>query len=488
MDEISTITVNSLLINQDKTLTINSLRSLTITNELANNGALIIKSDASGTGSLKHLNTGVNATVERFIPAANWANNVDGWHLISSPVVNQSISGSWTPDGTNDNDYDFYEWLENDEEYPWMNQKANIGVMTNFNSGKGYLVSYQQASTNFFLGELHSGNIPVGLLNSTQTKSSKEWGFAYGWNLIGNPYPSGIDWNLANREKFADEFAYLLNSDAIGDNKYIPLDGDVAGAFIAPHQGFFVIAATTSHNKEFVFTDELRVHNGEFLKNNATADKFILRLSDENGSDETIIRIKPQANPNRDRKDALKLSGFNLVTPEVNTLTADDVKVAINSFGSLDEIGLIPIEIRVSTNGACKIELVEQTGNFENSDVYLRDNLTGTTTNLTQLSAYSFSSEPGNVLSRFSISLSALGIEESELSRIQVYTVSSTINISNTPSNAQITLSTLTGQVVMQRNTGGSGLVTLNAASLPKGVYIVTVQGEGARVSRKVVL
>jgi hypothetical protein len=53
---------------------------------------------------------------------------------------------------------------------------------------------------------------------------------------------------------------------------------------------------------------------------------------------------------------------------------------------------------------------------------------------------------------------------------------------------AEISVINLTGQVVMSSRTNGSGLHTLNAAVLPKGVYVVSVISNGQAISRKVVL
>lgn len=71
------LTINngaSVSINPDKALTVNG----TLTNNAGNSG-LVIKSDASGTGSLIE-NNGVAATCERYLTE-------DEWHYISSPVI-----------------------------------------------------------------------------------------------------------------------------------------------------------------------------------------------------------------------------------------------------------------------------------------------------------------------------------------------------------------------------------------------------------------
>ncbi len=109
-----------------------------------------------------------------------------------------------------------------------------------------------------------------------------------GLNLLGNPYPSAIDWHLADRSQFQDNFAYFYDV-----NTYAPVDGGEAGAYIAPNQGFFVISAVDNLN--FTFTDATRVHGGTFYKTTTTDDKFVIGLSNENYSDNTTIRFREQA-------------------------------------------------------------------------------------------------------------------------------------------------------------------------------------------------
>jgi hypothetical protein len=159
--------------------------------DIYNQGSLTVKSSSIGTGSLITSNN-LNVTVERYIAAATWGEGDDGWHLISSPVAAQSIDGSWSPTGV-DNDYDFYGWNESGN--LWMNHKetgfSTWNVGNNFNVGQGYMAAYQQTETKTFVGALNNAAVTKNNLSITT-------GYYSGWHLVGNPFSSSIDWSNAN--------------------------------------------------------------------------------------------------------------------------------------------------------------------------------------------------------------------------------------------------------------------------------------------------
>ncbi len=484
----SNVTVASLTVNEGGVVNIEPGASLTVTGALTNNAGnsgIVIKSDENGTGSLKHNTAGVAATVARYIPGAS-----NDWHLISSPVVAQPISGGNFADAGG---YDFYMWQESGS--LWVNYKNQSGgsgsapffdivnESNNFNPGQGYLVAYVAPNTNAksFAGNLNNGDLSVAL----KYEGTGEYA---GSNFLGNPYPSAINWYSADKSLFSNNFAAVYDPLKSGGAGFINIDGGSAGAYIASGQGFFVAAKLSSNGQTFNFTNAIREHGGTFYKIDPVVDRIELQLGNDEFYDETVIRLKEATLVAQDRDDAPKYFSYDARVPQLYSLSQDQAKLAINSIPSIEETTSVLLGYSIPSDGDYFIRLSAMTGQMEQQGAYLEDLLTGTKVNLRDQNTYSFSAQKDGDPVRFKLTFSTVGIEENNPDNFVVYAHGKDIYISNTPSNAQITLSTLTGQVVMQRNTGGSGLVTLNAASLPKGVYIVTVQGEGARVSRKVVL
>jgi parallel beta-helix repeat protein len=122
---------NDLMIETGAALTIAAGKALTVYGTLTNSAGtdgLVIKSDATGTGSLI-TNSTPNAKVERYVNA--WIDATHGWHLLSSPVSSQAISTAFT-DVTLAN-YDFYQW--NEPTKNWLNQKDGGNSIINFVPG-----------------------------------------------------------------------------------------------------------------------------------------------------------------------------------------------------------------------------------------------------------------------------------------------------------------------------------------------------------------
>lgn len=118
------------------------------------------------------------------------------WHLLSSPVVNQNISGEWTPIGTygNGTGYDMYVW---DETSGCWIYKLSTTTVRNWNTvhpasihpwTRISLFSSGGKSSETITGLLNNGNLSIAVtaINSNTNLS--------GFNLAGNPYPSTIDW------------------------------------------------------------------------------------------------------------------------------------------------------------------------------------------------------------------------------------------------------------------------------------------------------
>lgn len=478
------LVIDNLIIEAGNALTIGSTSDVTVNGLLTNDAGtsgLVINSG----GSLIHNSTGIQATAERYIAlAGNWGTGADGWHFLSSPVAAQAISGVWTPTGS-ENDYDFFAWEESQVEFPWLNQK-DISNETLFNlgfiPGKGYLVAYEQTGTKTFVGALNSGAINFELKNTGVTKN---WVWTPGWNMLGNPYPSAIDWSLATKTQFQDNFAYVYNTNKPGGAGYVTIDGSLANAFIPANQGFFVSATSAANNQNFTFTNDIRAHGGTFYKS-GDADKLTLQLARGEYYDNTTIRIREQSSLERDRNDALKMFSFNTAIPQVYSRTADDVWVAVNSIPEINETLTIPLSIKVPANGTMTLSIAEFNGVFADQKIFLVDLLTNITHNFSQHPEYSFTANTSDSPARFLLKFSAVGIPEVPGSEsLQAWVNGNMLYVMNTgASKASVEVFNMHGQLVMVKETA-KGLQSL-PANVPPGTYLVRMTSEGATATRKI--
>lgn len=278
---------DSLLINSGKIFSISSVNQLNAIGVMINNSnstGLVLQSDASGTASLIHNSNNVPATVKRYITG-----NPEAWHFLSSPVTAQSISGNWLPSGSygNGTGYDLYVWHEPTS--CWI-YKLDLASAINWNTvhpgsqfvaGRAYLYSLQEANpTKEFAGNLNNSIVNYGITANSINSNLK------GFNLIGNPYPSSIDWQASSgwsrnnliingggydmwiwNETAGNYGVCNSSSGSVGTNNVT--------RYIAPMQGFFVQASTTSGS--ISMDNQVRVHNeaSNWFKNYKNNQKYL---------------------------------------------------------------------------------------------------------------------------------------------------------------------------------------------------------------------
>ncbi|HZK06901.1 MAG TPA: hypothetical protein VFC92_01755 [Bacteroidales bacterium] len=479
----------SLTLSPNSTLTV----SQTITNDAGNSG-LVIASTAAGTGSLIHNTAGVAGTFQRYIPG-----EAETWHILSSPMTDQPISGSFTPSGfyADGTGYDFYTWHEPDtswvyllnDSYPptWLTANGN----NNFLQGRGYMVEYeQQYPTLVFGGTLNNGEVSVPVTKTTGV------GAVFGSNQLGNPYPSSIDWKAGgwNRNSLQqtaggysvwiwNDTAYnygVYNSAAIGDMGTLGVT-----RYIAPTQGFFVQAA---QNGTISMNNNVRVHDNasEWLKSTTQRpDQFFLTVSsaDGFGEDEILIGL--------DKHD--KASGSYKRFSFVKTAPAlwiPDKGQFYSSvlFDSVADHPVIPVAFRAGAAGNYRI-----TSWFEEEMIQtaiLIDNKTGQRINLLETDEYLFQASPKDETGRFVLQLQEGLFPDPHQPlpvRIFAYDGILTIDLRLIEQPCAVKVFDPMGNLLLDKNIEG-GSQTKFPMTGRHGMFLVRVQNDQGKAINKIVL
>jgi len=462
-----TVTAGAFNVNPAVALTVTG----TLTNNAGNSG-LVLKSNASGTGSLKHNTTGVSGTAERYI-AGDWLSPNSGWHQIGSPVAAQALSAFETTGAGNG--YDLYGWDEPTN--MWVNYKdagfATWNGSSNFNAGQGYMISYEANQTKSFAGILNASDITLSNLSN----AGNYW--YTGWHLISNPFSCALSWNDGN---------WALNNvygtAKVWDGTAKSYSDLAANGTIPSAQGFMVKVSSSTNS--LTLPVAARLHSTTpWYKSTTSNDRFLLVASeaDGNSSQQSQIMVNAMASQGFDIEfDSYFLAGY---APQFYALLGDE-QLSTNTLPAINPQEEIPFGFVKNDAGSFTIELRETIPGYK---VYLVDLLTGSEQNLTSNPLYAFTSQVGDDPNRFILRFGTLGVPHTDAnSNVNVYTFARNIVISGAVEGSDITITSLTGQMLMQTHAGNESLVTLDSGRLAGGIYLVSVVSGKNRISKKVVV
>ena len=457
------------------TLKITSTGALEIIGDIANTdeNALIVDADINGTGSLVHNSDDVIAKVNCYIDNSSITRSWSAdWHFISSPVASQTIE-SFIPTEEN---YDFYSWSEFNS--TWNNQKKDNSTTNdfytyngmNFKEGRGYLVAYENEGYKKFLGTLNNGDVTYLLSCSTDGEFVVE---RYtGFNLLGNPYPSYIDWEAEGwtRDMLELQTVWIYDDDV---NNYITYTlGGVAtnggSQYIAPCQGFFVKAKTPG---DFVMTNDIRTKSKSAFRKDNDENIFKVRVNGASGQDEIAVVIG-------DNDDVFKMFSLNESAPSlyINKGVGNYTVVYIDDEKSL------PLNFEAESMSMFTISLSEAGNDF--TQIYLEDRLTGEKVNLLT-DSYSFLHSKSNTKERFVLSF--VNKQQTTDNSHFAYINNGEIIINDINGNAQINIYDVTGRRVYN-NVNMDAACHVHTYGYSSGVYIIRkIDDEGIKTQKIVI-
>ncbi len=208
-----------------------------------------------------------------------------------------------------------------------------------------------------------------------------------GWNLVGNPYPSQIDWSLVTKSNLTP-FVYSLDPTT---NAYVVNDGITP---IASGQGFFVKA--TGANPSITFTEGCKTGDAasSLFKTGTPIVPFKLKVVlDSLNSDYALLRLRTGSNVGfNDMEDAVKLTnsginfGFKLAT----------TKIHINTIPQLSAVSDTFVLFIQGSQGAYRIEASNFNDIPANKQVLLKDMFTNAIVDLRASLTHNFNISSAN--------------------------------------------------------------------------------------------
>jgi hypothetical protein len=465
-------------INPDGELTVIG----TLTNGNGINGIQIL-SDASGTGSLLHNTADVPGTIQRYITGSSNMNDFK-YHFISIPLTtsNNSLSsffmGSY-----------LFDFSEIQNSWNQLGDETNIIL----DETKGYMIYYPAEFTTYEL----AGNMNYNAFSPTLTGISSA--NTRGWNLIPNPYPSSIDWDLVGTRSNVDNAIYIWPATGPGNSsnyyQYVSGISTPPGAMngeVAVGQSFFVHANTSSPSITFNYSS--RLHGTKpFLKNDSIVPYvFYLEASESGNKDNIAVRFTELASMQFDTDwDAFKLEG-GINAPQLSTVSDDGFQLSINSLPVNCENVWVPLHFEIDHDA----EVTFRASGFEsfksNNPIYLADRMLKKIINLKLNPEYSFTYNQTNENDRFMLKFAGqIGLEQPLSQMNGKVFVSGDLIYIDIPEMIDMQVNVDVYDAMGKRINNYiftlSGIDPIAAPASP-GVYIVRVQNGNQILTTKVVI
>lgn len=462
--------------------------------------------DGSGNGQVIGL-----VTMQRYLDVAF------GYKYFSTPFQN-SVVGDFEPFLELSDAANSFPHVYRYEENRTLNDTAFATGWEAYNQadnallvGEGYAFNFG-ATTNAKLvaltGEVNNGNYSRNLENNKGE-------FTKGFHLVGNPYPSPIDWDATegwNKTNIEDGIYFFTAGETQYTGTYTSYVNGVSSTdgkssnIIPSMQGFFVkvtdpaedvskLIGTLSVSNKTRVTD----FDQEFLKIREQEEKPLLRLTaayqGAANKDAMVIYFSPNSDPRFNKEmDAHKLMNTDASVPNLYSLSKEKIKLSIKAL-PLPESGKyekIPLGIRSLQSGKMTINLSQVQNLPAGMNIYLIDSEKRIGQNLKNKSSYTFNIAQGENNSRFQLLFSEDNISDPAVAFNEKFSVDSKdflkvkLNL-EAGQKGELRVSTVTGQILEVKEGRGKEQVEFRSIT-SSGIYFINLYVNEQRYSKKVLV
>ncbi len=504
-------------------------------------GAFVQNNDASSfTGSGTSLVRKSTSILNKWYDYTYWSSPVSGLTIGTSPLVDSDRrywfnaanyldilaedgnTGVYNS-GSDDIDDNGDDWQSANNTYP---MDPGVGFAAT-HSQIGYIGAFPYDYD--FSGPFNNGVITTTIAFNGANGDND-------WNLIGNPYPCGLDFNAFYSENSSviAGAAYLwsqrtaLSSSTGGNqaqnfsqNDYAIItagsgsinnsdngDGNIPNDYIPSGQGFFIAGLA---NGTVTFNNSMRMADGtsnsQFFKNNnskknsnAQNNKLWINLTSDNGvfNQVLIAYVDGATNGNDgmayDAPRNLSSGVASILYTLIDNETDKKYAIQGKNSTSITKEETIPLGFYTSleTVTLYKLSIAQLQGSFLNSNtVYLKDNLTGKVHNL-KVCDYTFTSEVGEFNERFEIGFTAEALSTEDtildtksLKIVQLDNDHVQFSTSNSLSIKSVRIFDLLGRQLYNLK-GNTSSETYKLSNLNNAIYIAKVElSNGAIITKK---
>jgi len=465
-------TIQNILIDAGASLSITTNGDLTVNGDLtlnSSNDELIGNASLINNGSISVHNSNVH--IHQRISSSSNA------YYISSPVSGVTMNDIGCDYGISyyDNTLDSYAWMTGNDF---------------LSTGTGYLL-YSYSNLEFSGAVNNANQYLVPLLRTANA--------GLGWNLVGNPYPASINWDLideALKVDIVDAIWIYLNDQGIFGT-YSPIGGGINlnnGEIPSNHAFWVKVLEGDYTSGSITLPKSSLVSNSKtILKSTKSSSSVRIKLAGFNDSfkDETAITFSDLCDNLQDKYDAEKKFSSNKNYFQIYTIEPFN-SLAINGKAALTTEDIsIQIGFRAPKTGSFSIKAVELSNIPTNKKVLIEDTYNETIINLSEQDSYSFSvNKSGNNNDRFIIHIEnelSTSIDSNEQEDIRIYGNNDQITVEgNTIAGKKYEITTLDGRTIK------NGIIQEESKSLIhisyKGIVIVGIFDNQSSFAQKVLL
>lgn len=431
--------------------------------------SLIVNGTSTGTG---------NVTYNRAIDFVS--GNLNGWHLVSSPVsedmtdlrANNDFAG-----GTGSN-IGFASYTPATNQWSYFTTASTDALAT----GKGFSAKLGSTGNLTFTGKINTADV-----NGVSITSNAAGYF----NLVGNPYTSHMNsgtFLTANTNLTGT--IWVWNQATSNYITHVTADNFM----LAPTQGFFVQALSGS-TVNFAASNQA-TSGGTFQKSAKTEVKLMMN----DGTADRFAKMYFLDNVTKGFDNGFDGETFGGIENSVDVFTnllADNQgkKFQIQSLPIAEmETMVIPVGIKAASGK--EITFTAEAMNLPSDlKVFLEDRATNTVTRLDEANtSYKVTlSEDANGTGRFYLHTKASGVLSTDhvsLDNISVFSTNNgTLRIVGLPSGkSNLKLFNILGKQVMQTTFTSTGAQEISLPKLSTGVYFVQLESEAGKLNKKIVL
>ncbi len=499
------IATGNLTVATGKVITITDNKYFKIGGDVTNNGQITVSHAGSfvQTAESPNISTG-NYTLNKmashlahYYDYVYWSTPFSGTQFTMGDLINNA----WA-----------YYKFEPSLQVPTQNPDPGWVAVSSadaFLPGKGYAisapvgftggnlnVSFNTSSQAFQTGTV---SVPVSILGTGGQDDDD-------WNLVGNPYPSAIDFDLLAQDNPGIRGAYYAwtncaGLDAQGHHQpsgytvYSVGAGAVSacsgtglttGRYINSAQGFFVEALNDGN---LVFKNSHRVteNNDNFIGRLSPRDRVWIDLTGNTGSEfsQILIGFFEHATEGIDRMyDARALSGYGTSLYSLNRGEAFVIQGLPAWDGTQRNV---PVGLAVYQPGVYTIGINRTEGVLDQTDIYIHD-FSDDTYHLLSQSDYTVYLDAGVHNNRFELIFAPRTMTAGG-EKTSVITIRSDGNglfeIHSPEAVSEIVLYDLNGRVVRKQHYDGIKKIELNLHHLDRGSYILEIiTGDGKHLEK----